>query len=921
MKFTPKVGKKDKNKKTKKGTISENIHKKVVKKNVSKEKSNNRAQEVKSLRLDIRNVESKLKYNENIKIDKSAENIKKSITVNTINSKNDIPNHIENNVLIIKPSIKEKKSQVKMLNKKVSYNNETLITSIKSSLHKNAISIVQSNEKTKINKNENKNEKNIKKPVAISKLQSQIVKSKILEQKVPRKSKKVTKLKKKQKMIEIDDDSISEMSDDYIKTREIQDSIEDSSNEEEINYSMKEIVSEKFQDNEDITLIDDIEIMNIDLDKLENKPSNETSEETLIIDNSERILETSDEEIIKNEKEVLKKQEVVDETLKGVCTISSIKKKTSVNENNNANESVDPTRKNELVDSIYDILNKEEFNQSIDTTIYDQPINNNDTEIEDIIQKKSTPKRKDGNPLKKPSDRIYLTPKKQIEIIIISDDEEEKDVNCSEKVKTVTKSIILKGKGDELPVKIKQEVDEIIEQRINKSSQEVIVRAPYERLTRKKVIVQNEQNQEQEQPSLIRKASCIRTTKNGNNNRAQGEENEDTNIENDDNVQRNAEKNENYEQNCHNYEEEKKSKKSKSTKFKMSKTFSKIQKSSKLSKSSKITNDNSTSSESEGNHFEDNEMKIDSTLNSKTSKKRKSISPSKIVSKKKKIYPLEENTSSINEKEHEPNDISSRTIADIIDNYHGTEISTTQKEVYRLAALKRKATLNKKRGILTTPEITTTTVPQKHVNDSQEKKPKVYDPNKNKTAIQMRVVNGEIVIDQQSTMIDHIDTTDEALPMLKYDDSNHITSASFKPKLKPLKWTKDETELFYKCLSIFGTNFSMLAIMFPTRNRKQLLNKYKNEERINPGHVNYALTHKKALDPDFFYKCSGQNMMEIGREAVEKVRLIEEQRKKENIKLFNIDVKENNNVKKVVIKNEYMYDRSDIKDIKPILAT
>jgi len=48
-------------------------------------------------------------------------------------------------------------------------------------------------------------------------------------------------------------------------------------------------------------------------------------------------------------------------------------------------------------------------------------------------------------------------------------------------------------------------------------------------------------------------------------------------------------------------------------------------------------------------------------------------------------------------------------------------------------------------------------------------------------------------------------------------------------------------------LSIFGTNFSMLAIMFPSRNRKQLLNKYKNEEKINPGHVQYALKHKKAL--------------------------------------------------------------------------
>jgi len=45
----------------------------------------------------------------------------------------------------------------------------------------------------------------------------------------------------------------------------------------------------------------------------------------------------------------------------------------------------------------------------------------------------------------------------------------------------------------------------------------------------------------------------------------------------------------------------------------------------------------------------------------------------------------------------------------------------------------------------------------------------------------------------------------------------------------------------------------MLAIMFPTRNRKQLLNKYKNEEKVNPGHVKYALKHKKALGSNLFY--------------------------------------------------------------------
>jgi len=155
--------------------------------------------------------------------------------------------------------------------------------------------------------------------------------------------------------------------------------------------------------------------------------------------------------------------------------------------------------------------------------------------------------------------------------------------------------------------------------------------------------------------------------------------------------------------------------------------------------------------------------------------------------------------------------------------------------------------------------------------------------------------------------------------MLKYDENNHITSASFKPKLKPLKWTKDETELFYKCLSIFGTNFSMLAIMFPSRNRKQLLNKYKNEEKINPGHVQYALKHKKALDPEFFEKYSGQNMMEIGRDAVEKVKLIEEQRKKEDLELFSKKKENDNDIKRVIIKSEQLYG-NDVKEVKPILA-
>jgi len=936
MKFTPKVGKKDKAKKSKK--VNKGSHpehnKKVVKKSISTTKKlNNENQHDTNLNLDTKNVENNLNNkNENSKLVKSPEN--KSITVNTINSEI-IKSPKKDNGSVVISSIKE--SQIRPSSKKVLAPKENSITS---PLNKNVISIEKSNEKVKQSSNENKNEKNSKKSVAISKSTKNI----ILEQKVLNKNNKLTELKMKQSVIEIEEDSIDEISDDNIKTLEIKDSIEESSHdkEEEFNqhHQKKTIHSKKLQDNEDKTLVEDIEVLDGDSsDKIENEPSSEIAEETLIIDNSERILETNDEEIVKKGNETSKKQIAGKENSKTKVSNSkrTRKDKTDVDENDNEEndndndiEIIDQSKEKEISKSIYDLLDQEEFNQSIDTSEYDKPINSNDIEIETIVQEKATPKKRVEKTPKKTRGRKSITPKKTIEVIVISDDEEE-DINRNGREdQNLSKDVIIKNEEEVvLPVEIKQEVDEIIEQRINKSPKKAVTRTSLKRLNKEiennEVEQEQERNQDQiqEQEGPIRKIKRSRTTKKLNN-KVQGEENENinVNVDNDETnepIGQTQEQQQEEEEVIRNHEKEKKTKKSKTTKCnKTSKTTHKNQKSSKISKTTSV--EHVTTSETEDEHSEYNDMATDSTPKKKNSKKRKNTtSPSKKASKRKKVHhPHEDGTSSGNEEEHEPIDISSRTIADIIDNYRGTEISTTQKEIYRLAALKRKATLDRKRGRLTTPEITTKTLPQKPVEDTQEKKPKVYDPKKNKTAIQMRVVNGEIVIDQQSTMIDHIDTTDEALPMLKYDDNNHITSASFKPKLKPLKWTKDETELFYQCLSIFGTNFSMLAIMFPTRNRKQLLNKYKNEEKVNPGHVKYALKHKKALDPDFFYKYSGQDMMEIGREAVEEVRLIEEQRKKDDMEF--LKKKENNDIKKVVIKNEDMYDTTDVKDVKPILA-
>ncbi len=70
-----------------------------------------------------------------------------------------------------------------------------------------------------------------------------------------------------------------------------------------------------------------------------------------------------------------------------------------------------------------------------------------------------------------------------------------------------------------------------------------------------------------------------------------------------------------------------------------------------------------------------------------------SLSPSR----KKTIIPYSELEKEENEEVTSPIVFSKRTLADIIDNYHGKELSNLQKEKYKIAARKRKATLRKKR--------------------------------------------------------------------------------------------------------------------------------------------------------------------------------------------------------------------------------
>ncbi|XP_050365363.1 uncharacterized protein LOC126783876 isoform X2 [Argentina anserina] len=59
-------------------------------------------------------------------------------------------------------------------------------------------------------------------------------------------------------------------------------------------------------------------------------------------------------------------------------------------------------------------------------------------------------------------------------------------------------------------------------------------------------------------------------------------------------------------------------------------------------------------------------------------------------------------------------------------------------------------------------------------------------------------------------------------------------------KERPSKWVEQDTELFYEGVEQFGSDFSMIAQLFPGRTRHQIKLKFKKEDRQNPFRVSEA---------------------------------------------------------------------------------
>ncbi|KAF1933383.1 uncharacterized protein M421DRAFT_51535, partial [Didymella exigua CBS 183.55] len=130
------------------------------------------------------------------------------------------------------------------------------------------------------------------------------------------------------------------------------------------------------------------------------------------------------------------------------------------------------------------------------------------------------------------------------------------------------------------------------------------------------------------------------------------------------------------------------------------------------------------------------------------------------------------------------------------------------------------------------------------------------------TGPRYHVVDGRIELVQDSGTIDRERDADreiELMTITEEDDlTTRITSRSFMKNNKRFpndfvlpgqgkRWNPQSTDLFYQGLRSFGTDFQMIAHMFPGMTRRSIKTKFTREERENPDLVRDCLRGESTL--------------------------------------------------------------------------
>ncbi|KAL4872043.1 hypothetical protein BDV12DRAFT_5591 [Aspergillus spectabilis] len=153
----------------------------------------------------------------------------------------------------------------------------------------------------------------------------------------------------------------------------------------------------------------------------------------------------------------------------------------------------------------------------------------------------------------------------------------------------------------------------------------------------------------------------------------------------------------------------------------------------------------------------------------------------------------------------------------------------------------------------------------------------------------MRIVNGEIVLDAASLQVDrHADAEkngEDLEDVVENSLTRKINQSTYGKRSKTESWDEEMTDLFYRGLRMFGTDFMVISKMFPGRSRRQIKLKFNNEERRDPQRIKETLLGpRESIDINTYSEMTNtvyDDPRVIQQELDEEKRLIKEQHEKD----------------------------------------
>lgn len=127
-------------------------------------------------------------------------------------------------------------------------------------------------------------------------------------------------------------------------------------------------------------------------------------------------------------------------------------------------------------------------------------------------------------------------------------------------------------------------------------------------------------------------------------------------------------------------------------------------------------------------------------------------------------------------------------------------------------------------------------------------------------APQFTLVDGKLVLRPESVVVEAESSVNNQLPLTVVEESSqgrHITSSSFMKRVASSAWNSEEIDTFYKALRKCGTDFGMMSVFLPGRDRNQIRRRYKKEEKEHPERIDYALSHRIDLTAEEIQQLKG----------------------------------------------------------------